>query len=207
MDDEHTFHFRVAGLDGNEEFADFNAEPIATSNESSQSVNRGRVMSGTLLRPDRQRLAHTVWLEPRLQRMRPLLSVLLIEYRDEVFARLESDLRQLGCQVYRASRAEDVLHIYINTTIDVTISNSALPDASAWLTAAKLRMYDRTARIWLYTVNRSIRDRNWAALSGIEKVIRYDGNLFKLTERIAMLLASSQVQSDSRQSGMKGSET
>jgi DNA-binding response OmpR family regulator len=150
-----------------------------------------------VLQSSRASLAHPGWLEPVPRRMRPLMSVLLIEHRDEVFARLESDLRLLGCQVFRASRPEDVLHIHINVTIDVTISNAALPNASVWLTAAKLRMFDRTARIWLYAVKRSIRDHNWAALSGIEKVIHYDGDLFKLSEWIGMLLPSSQVRSNS----------
>lgn len=137
---------------------------------------------------------------------RPLLSVLLIEHRDEVFARLEYDLRRLGCGVYRASRAEDVLQIHVHARIDITISNHALPDSSVWLSAAKLRMFDRTARIWLYILRRTIHDRNWAARLGIEEVVPYDGDLFGLSDRIVRLLPQSQVRFDSGQPGMEGIE-
>lgn len=158
----------------------------------------------TIVRLPRPSLGNRGAIERPARRMQPLLSVLLIEHRDEVFARLECDLRRLGCRVYRASRAEDVLQIHVNTRIDVTVSNHALPDSSVWLSAAKLRMFDRTARIWLYTARRTIRDRNWAALLGIEKVVPYDGDLLKLSERIAMSLPQSQLRSDSGQSGMEG---
>ena len=123
--------------------------------------------------------------------VRPLGTVLLIEHRDEVFAPLERELRRIGRRVYRASRSEDVMRIHIDTKIDMTLSNYELPDSSCWLTAAKLRMFDGTARIWLYTVRHTIRDRLWAALLGIEKVVPYDGDLFDLSGRIAEMLSAS----------------
>lgn len=144
----------------------------------------------TIVRLPRSSLEHPV------RSGRPPLSVLLIEHRDEVFARLECDLRRLGCRLYRASRAEDVLQIHVNTTIDLTVSNHALPDASVWLSVVKLQMFDRTARIWLYTDRRTIHDRNWAALLGIEKVVPYTGDLFGLSERIVRFLSESLTTGD-----------
>ncbi len=112
------------------------------------------------------------------------LNVLLIEHRDEVFARLQRDLYQLGIGAYRATSPEEVFRVHFRIQIGLTLANSGLPQSSIWLTTAKLHLYDRQARIWTYLANPTSQDRFWAQLVGIEKVITYDGSLFQLTERV-----------------------
>ncbi len=116
---------------------------------------------------------------------RSAAKILLVEHRDEVFARLENDLRTLGHEVYRATRAVDVARIYAYAKIDLVISNPELPDASVWLMATKLRMVNPMGRIWLYAARKSVRDRLWGEHAGIERILYYQGNLFLLSQLVA----------------------
>ena len=127
----------------------------------------------------------SVFIDCPLQRtVLPEVNVLLVEHRDEIFARLHRDLSRLGVGVYRATYPEEVFRVHSRIPIEVTICNSGLPQASLWLTMAKLRFQDRSARVWTYMANPTKDDRNWSKLLGIEKIITYGGSLFELTERV-----------------------
>ncbi len=114
----------------------------------------------------------------------PEVNVLLVEHRDEIFARLRFDLSRMGIGVYRAAYPEDVYRVHSRIPIELTISNSGLPQASLWLTTAKLRIQDPSARVWTYMVNPRPHEREWARLVGIERVLTYGGDLFELTESL-----------------------
>ena len=119
-----------------------------------------------------------------LRTVLPKVNVLLVEHRDEIFARLQLDLSRLGIGVYRATYPEEVFRVHSRIPIEVTICNSGLPQASLWLTTAKLRLQDRSTRVWTFMANPTRDDREWAQLLGIERIITYGGNLFELTERV-----------------------
>lgn len=110
--------------------------------------------------------------------------VLIAEHRDEVFARLAVDLREMGYTVFRASRADDVCRMYSYGQIELVLYNFTLPCESAWLSAMKLRMFDAYVRVWLYMPRKATFDQQWANLSRIERVIYYQGNLFHLAHQI-----------------------
>ncbi len=110
--------------------------------------------------------------------------VLIAEHRDEVFARLAHDLGATGHVVYRATGADEVPRIYSLAEACLAICNINLPDASGWLTATKLQMYRADARVWLYAPNKSSVDATWAQLSGVERVLYYQGDLFRLSDQI-----------------------
>ena len=114
----------------------------------------------------------------------PELNVLLIEHRDEVFARLQRDLSRIGVGIYRATYPEDVFRVHSRIPIELTISNSGLPQASLWLTIAKLRIQSPSARVWSYTTNSGPQEREWARLVGIEKLFDYGGDLIALAETL-----------------------
>uniref|UniRef100_A0A7C2P1A5 Uncharacterized protein n=1 Tax=Schlesneria paludicola TaxID=360056 RepID=A0A7C2P1A5_9PLAN len=110
--------------------------------------------------------------------------MLLVEHRDVIFARLQRDLSRLGIGVYRATYPEDVFRVHSRIPIELTISNSGLPQASLWLTTAKLRIQSPSARVWSYTTNPDRQEREWARLVGIEKMFVYGGDLFELAESL-----------------------
>ena len=127
----------------------------------------------------------SVFIDRPFQRtILPEVNILLVEHRDEIFARLHFDLSRLGIGVYRATNPEEVFRVHSRIPLELTISNSGLPQASLWLTTAKLRLQDPTARIWTYMANPSPQEREWARLIGIEKLLVSGGDLFELTETL-----------------------
>ena len=114
----------------------------------------------------------------------PEVNVLFVEHRDEIFARLRYDLSRMGIGVYRAAYPEDVYRVHSRIPIELTISNSGLPQASLWLTTAKLRIQNPSARVWTYMVNPRPHEREWTRLVGIERMLTYGGHLFELTESL-----------------------
>jgi hypothetical protein len=110
--------------------------------------------------------------------------ILIAEHRDEVFASLAHDLGAVGCVVFRATRAEEVPLVYAYSEASLAICNFQLPDASGWLTATKLRMFRANTHIWLYSPQQSALDESWARLSGVERILYYGGDLFRLAEQV-----------------------
>ncbi|GIX05077.1 MAG: hypothetical protein KatS3mg114_0946 [Planctomycetaceae bacterium] len=111
-------------------------------------------------------------------------NILLVEHRDEVFARLQRDLYDLGIGTYRATSPEELFKVHSRIPIGLTLANSRLPHSSVWLTTAKLRIYMSHARIWVYLARPTSQERVWAKLARIERVLSYDGSLFQLAERV-----------------------
>jgi len=111
--------------------------------------------------------------------------VLIAEHRDEVFARLAADLRKAGYTVFRASRADQVCHMYSYGQIELVLYNFQLPRENIW--SKKLRLFDAYARIWLYVPNRATVDQ--ADVSHLDWVIYYQGDLFHLADQIQQNLA------------------
>jgi DNA-binding response OmpR family regulator len=111
--------------------------------------------------------------------------ILLVEFRDELFARVAGDLKNNGYLAIRAVDTADVLKLYSRHEPMLVVCNRDLPDASGWLTAVKLKMLDPGARIWIYAARFSIFDRGWAKHTGIQHLIEYAGDIFDLSSIIA----------------------
>lgn len=111
--------------------------------------------------------------------------ILVAEHRDEVFARLAADLREMGYTVFRASRAVDVCRMYSYGQIELVLYNSDLPCEDAWLSARKFRMFDAYARVWVYVGQKEILNSETVDLTRIERTIYYQGDLFHLADQIA----------------------
>lgn len=113
-----------------------------------------------------------------------LRRVLLVEHRDEVFARLAADLASIPLQVARALNASAASRRFARNPSDLMIANVDLPDESGWLLACKTRLVFPTARIWLYTAHPSALDRNRARYLGVARLIHYGGDLLRLGGKV-----------------------
>jgi len=113
-------------------------------------------------------------------------TVLLVEYRDEVFARLADDLAATGMWVERACNTAEAFRWIAGRSPDLVIANLHMPNNSGWLLAAKLRLFQPTARIWLYAPQpRSFEyDYALARFLGVAELIHYQGDLFRLAEEV-----------------------
>jgi DNA-binding response OmpR family regulator len=108
----------------------------------------------------------------------------LVEYRDEVYARLAGDMSAMGIWVERAASAAEATQTCAHSPPDLMIANVEMPDESGWLLAGKLRFVWPTACIWLYTPRPSGYEQGLAHFLGVAEVVHYDGNLFWLAEEI-----------------------
>lgn len=120
-------------------------------------------------------------------------TVLLVEYRDEVFARLAGDLGAMGIWVERARSGAEACCRFVRCSPQLAIANALMPYDSGWLLAAKLRLIRPTACIWLYAPppRSSDYDHGLAHFLGVAELIHYQGDLFLLAKEIRSRLVGS----------------
>lgn len=111
-------------------------------------------------------------------------NVLLVEYRDEVFARLAADLTEVGLRVERAVCVASASKACVRSPAELLVVNVVLPDGSGWLLTARLRLASATSRIWLYVPWPSPDAMAMAEYVGADGLIAYDGDLFRLSAAI-----------------------
>ena len=140
-------------------------------------------MSTSSTRPDRTFLLDTESRPVKSRRYDTAKhQILLIEHRDEVFARLDADLRRTGFTV-RRSLGYDYIRAYSSPRFaDQVLCYTELPEESGWLIAAKLRLYDPFVRIRMYSSYLSKLDRTRVLCSGVEELVGYRGDLLLLAE-------------------------
>jgi DNA-binding response OmpR family regulator len=109
---------------------------------------------------------------------------LLVEHRDEVFARLVANLASIQLRVARALSASAASRRFATCPSDLMIANVDLPDESGWLLACKTRLVYPTARIWLYTAHPTALDRARARYLGVARLIHYGGDLLRLGGKV-----------------------
>ncbi|NOY29835.1 MAG: response regulator [Planctomycetes bacterium] len=81
---------------------------------------------------------------------KPQPTVLLVEYRDEVFTRIATDLTKLGIRVIRAKAAIEAMRLFGKYKPQLVVANTDLPGQSGWLLTAKIRLLKSDASVWLY---------------------------------------------------------
>ncbi len=116
-------------------------------------------------------------------------TALLVEFRDEVFIRLATDLARTGMRVIRACSATEALDLASATTPFLVLANVEQPDQSGWLLTAKLRMADPCVRVWLYQPRSSTYQVLMAEFLDVEELLAYRGDLFRLSDTVVQLLA------------------
>lgn len=122
-------------------------------------------------------------------------TVLLVDHRDEAFARLAGDFAAMGIWVERACSAAEVFRRIASCSSNLMIVNADMPNESGWLLAGKLRVVWPTARLWLYAPRpfwSSEYDQGLAHFLGVAELIHYEGDLFLLAKEIRSRLTRSQ---------------
>lgn len=117
-------------------------------------------------------------------------AALLVEHRDEVFARLATDMAESGMRVVRARSATEALKLCGVYVVDLVVANVDLPDQRGWLLAGKLRLVDQQIPVWLYQPKSTSYDEGIADFLRLDQLVGYGGDLLVLSETIIRLLAS-----------------
>jgi DNA-binding response OmpR family regulator len=113
------------------------------------------------------------------------LTILLVEHRDEVFARLAADLAGVGMRVDRAHSGLEAADRCRRRRPDLLMVNAWLPDESGWLVTGKLRLADPELPIWIYTPRSSSDDVAMANFIEADELIDYEGDLWRLAADVA----------------------
>jgi hypothetical protein len=111
-------------------------------------------------------------------------SVLLVEHRDEVYARLAADLAEAGFKVGRARTAREAMQFYARSKHALVVANLDLPDQSGWLLAGKLHFIQEGVRMWLYEPRKTATDVSMAKFLRVDELLEYGGNLIGLSDAI-----------------------
>jgi DNA-binding response OmpR family regulator len=122
-----------------------------------------------------------------------LNTVLVVEHRDEVFARIQADLAAWGTRVVRATGAEEARRLYCRRPTGLVLTHADLPDETGWLFACKLRLGRPAARIWVYTPRWTTKESVLAEFIGVEETIVYAGDLHRLSAEILDRLVTSSL--------------
>ncbi len=115
-------------------------------------------------------------------------TALLVEFRDEVFIRLATDVARTGMRVIRACSADEALELASATTPSLVLANVEQPDQSGWLLTAKLKMIDPCLRVWLYLPRSSTYQALMAEFLDVEELLAYRGDLLGLSDMVVQLL-------------------
>lgn len=77
-------------------------------------------------------------------------TLILVEYRDEVFARVAADISSLHFRIVRAGSTEAALSLVNRCNSALVVANRDLPDENGWVLADKLRQATAHVETWLY---------------------------------------------------------
>jgi len=110
--------------------------------------------------------------------------VLTVECRDEVYAKLKALLDDECCDVARAELGATVASALRQFAPDLILVNGEMPDESGWLIACKMRLRRCLQPVWLYAARPRRLPAAWKDLSGVDKLIQYDGVLPQLLQSI-----------------------
>jgi hypothetical protein len=113
----------------------------------------------------------------------------LIEFRDEVYARLAADFELSGFVVTRATTASEAIGLYAQTRHSLVVANLDLPDQSGWLLVGKLHFIEAGVLIWLYKPHKTASDISMAKNLHLDELLDYGGDLLDLSDAILDLLA------------------
>lgn len=117
-------------------------------------------------------------------------TALLVEHRDEVFARIATDMAEFGMRVVRAKSAIEALKLFGAYEPTMVVANVDLPDQNGWTLAGKIRFIDSDVRIWVYQPQSEPEDEGMAKWLEVDELLDYGGDLLGLSEAIVDLMAN-----------------
>jgi len=122
----------------------------------------------------------------------PWRRVLIVEFRDEVFASLKTLFESFGVHVIRVECAADTSNTASRTRPDLVLISGSMPQESAWLISAKLHMQSPECLTWLYMPKLPYAQDHWRKFSGASTVIEYQGVLSRLLDNLRFRLCQAE---------------
>lgn len=129
--------------------------------------------------------------------------VIVVEARDQVFARLSSELIKIGKRVVRATSTDEALQL-LTTLLDteqyevLVLASTQLPDSSGWLLAGKIQLMTCETEVWLYQDEFTHYHDGLGTYLGVSELIEYGGQVSKLAGVVVELLSRLRIANRSR---------
>lgn len=114
----------------------------------------------------------------------PTRQAILVEYRDEVAARLMADFSTCGIETDRVSRPGQLARVPVCHHEVVIVINGDQPFEGRWLLPCKLRVACPDVRIWMYRAKFMRADRLAETICAVEELIAYGGDLLHLSQQM-----------------------
>ena len=156
-----------------------------TSNQIGDSVNRreeprSRCLGTKDKQPD-GKLDKARKLVPRSPTFAACPTLILVEHRDEVYARLAADLARFEVDLVRTESVDDARLLVSRCDSALVIVNRDVPDHSGWVLADKLRSIPHV-EVWMYFPQASTYAKVLAEFQRVTELIAYHGDLFALSD-------------------------
>jgi len=117
-------------------------------------------------------------------------SVVIVDFRDEVYASIAELLKHQGLITYRAECASELAGTLVSKNPELVLLNGTQSDESAWLTSAKLRIIDANRPVWIYSPESPSALDEWLSMARADDVIVYGGVLHRLLDLLSVQLSS-----------------
>lgn len=108
-------------------------------------------------------------------------TVIIVEYRDEVYARLAADIARFEVDIIRTESVESTRLLVSRCDSALVIANRDLPEHSGWLLAEKVRRMPHV-ELWMYLPCASKYASVLAEVQQVSELIEYRGDLFMLSD-------------------------
>ena len=135
---------------------------------------------------------------PQLKTFQPdqgVRSVIVVDFRDEVYAPIAHLLKHHGLITYRAENASELAGKLVRESPDLVLLNGTQPDENAWLTSAKLRIVDASRSVWIYSPEPPSALDEWLSMARTDDLIVYGGVLHRLLDLLQERLSPVDVSS------------
>ena len=111
-------------------------------------------------------------------------TVIVVEFRDEVYAAIAEFSKQNGLVTCQAKNATELASKVVRHKAELVLVNGTQPDESAWLTSAKLKIVDASRAVWIYAPERPNALDTWLSMAGIDDIIVYEDAIPLLIEHL-----------------------
>lgn len=130
-----------------------------------------------------------VWRRFRRSLAPPITSLLVVEHRDEVFARLAGDLLEVGLFVQRAATPLEAHDRFADSKANLIVVHRDLIEEGGWLMASKWARRHPNRQIWLYAAWPSALDEAWARFTKVDRILYCQGNVWSLAKELIAQLS------------------
>ncbi len=114
--------------------------------------------------------------------------VLIIEFRDEIYASLKSLFEKYGFHVYRSENDMDVSHLMKSISPDLILVNEKMQYETGWLIASKIKFGAHKKPVCLYSVRDPKVNQKCMELTGVDRIMEYGGILDLLLQQFQQFL-------------------